>query len=363
MVLSAPIRVIRGQKMNWPRVAEKLAASLPQERLHPAVLGRTAGSPPRERWAVALSGGADSVALLLLLWAHWPERRPRLLALHFDHRLRGRASTADARFCEKLCRDLGVELVVGRWTDRAPASASATKPSEAEARTARHAFFAATLRRRRVAALFTGHHRDDVAETFLMRLARGSGAAGLAAPRPVHPQPALGRVHLRPLLNLDKAALAEAVRAAGGTWREDASNSTAAHLRNRVRAELLPAWRRFAAEPGRDALAGVALSRELLEEDDAALEIWAERAFRLDARGGLALSPLRELPRAALRRVLRRWLVTTPARTDLNRQGFNGLLDLVSARRTGARHSLGAGHFARITRTRLVCEAASAPRR
>ena len=353
------------KKKWWPRVAEKLAALVPRERLHPAVLRHVAGSPPRERWAVALSGGADSVALLLLLRAHWPERRSRLLALHFDHRLRGRASTADARFCEKLCRDLGVELVVGRWTgrDAAPDSATAAKPSEATARAARHAFFGATLGRRRIATLFTGHHRDDVAETFLMRLARGSGAAGLVAPRPVHPQPALGRVHIRPLLNLDKAALAEALRAAGGTWREDASNATAAHLRNRVRAELLPAWRRFAAEPGRDALAGLALSRELLEEDDTALETWVERVFRIDARGGLALSPLRELPRAVLRRALHRWLATTPARTDLNRHGFNALLDLVAARRTGARHSLGSGHFARIRRTRLVCETAPAPRR
>ncbi len=328
---------------------------MPRERLHPAVLRWAAASGPRERWAVALSGGADSVALLLLLWAHFPERRVRLLALHFDHRLRGRASTADARFCAALCRALGVDIVCEKW-ERPP---TADSPTETEARAARHAFFSAALRRRRgVTALFTGHHRDDVAETLLMRLARGSGAAGLAAPRPVHPRPELGRTHLRPLLALDKAALADALRAAGGRWREDASNASAVHLRNRVRAELLPAWRAAAAEPGRDPLAGLALTRDLLEEDDQALELWATRATRLDARGGLALAPLRELPRAVLRRVLRRWLVATPARTDLNRRGFEALLDLVAARRTGARHSLGAGHLARLTRSRLVCEAA-----
>jgi tRNA(Ile)-lysidine synthase len=342
--------------MNWPRVAEKLAAAIPRERLHSAVLRRAAAAGPRERWAVALSGGADSVALLLLLWAHWPERRSRLLALHFDHRLRGRASAADARFCEKLCRALNVELVVGTWGDRAIDARTKPAPSEAEARAARHAFFTRTLRRRRVRLLFTGHHREDLAETMLMRLARGSGAAGLVAPRPVHPQPALGRVHLRPLLSLDKSALADALRGAGGVWREDASNAGTAHLRNRVRAELLPAWRASAAEPGRDALAGLALTRDLLEEDETALELWAERCTRIDTHGGLALAPLRELPRAVLRRVLHRWLAGTPARTDLNRHGFNALLDLIAARRTGARHSLGAGHFARIARTRLICE-------
>jgi tRNA(Ile)-lysidine synthase len=321
--------------------------------LHPAVLrwlgaeGNSSG-----RLAVALSGGADSVALLLLLWAHFPERRKRLLALHFDHRLRGRASTEDARFCVRLCAALGVELAVGRWENPPPT------PSEGAARAARREFFTATLRRRRVAALCTGHHRDDVAETFFMRLARGAGASGLSAPRPVHAQTSLGRVHLRPLLNLEKTLLTGGLRAAGGTWREDASNFSSVHLRNRVRAELVPAWRGAAAEPGRDALGGIALARELLEEDDVALEDWAERATRIDSRGGLALAPLRDLPRAVLRRVVHRWLATTPARTDLNRVGFNALLDLVSASgRTGAKHSLGSAHFAVRGRARLVCVA------
>ncbi len=340
--------------MNWSRITERLAAAIPRERLHPAVRAWIAARPPRERLAVALSGGADSVALLLLLWAHFPERRARLLALHFNHRLRGRASTADARFCEKVCAALGVALVVGRWGGRPPL-ASASPVSESAARAARIQFFTTTLRRRRVAALFTGHHRDDVAETLFMRLARGAGSAGLSAPRPVHPQPALGRVHLRPLLNLDKATLIAALHTAGARWREDASNESSAYLRNRIREEVVPAWR-AAADQGRDALAGLALSRDLLEEDDTALEAWADRVTRIDARGGLALAPLRDLPRAVLRRVVRRWLDASPARTDLNRTGFNVLLDLASASgRVGAKHSLGAAHFALRRRTRLIC--------
>lgn len=343
-------------KNAWPRVAEKLAVALPRQRLHPAVLRWAEGSPPKERWAVALSGGADSVVLLLLLWAHWPERRLRLVALHFDHRLRGRASSADARFCAALCRALGVEMITEKWERRERPGNAATPPSEAEARAARHAFFGSALRRRRATALFTGHHRDDVAETLLMRLARGSGAAGLAAPRPVHAQAALGRTHLRPLLTLDKAALVDALRAAGGRWREDATNASSTYLRNRVRSELLPAWRAAAAEPGRDALAGLSLTRDLLEEDDLALEVWADRSTRIDARGDLALAPLRDLPRAVLRRVIRRWLAQGPVKTDINRHGFNGLLDLIELRRVGTRFSLGAGHFVRITRTRLRFE-------
>lgn len=328
-----------------------MAASFPVSALHPAVR-RWVDAPENAsvRVAVGLSGGVDSVALLLLLWAHWPARRGRLLALHFNHRLRGRASAGDARFCAALCAALGVELVAGVWAER-----PAGEVSEGAARAARQAFFNAQLGRRRVAALCTGHHRDDLAETFFMRLARGAGTAGLAAPRPVHAQPALGRVVLRPLLNLDKTVLVAALRAAGGRWREDASNASAVYLRNRVRADLVPAWRKVAAEPGRDALGGLALSRELLEDDDDALEAWVGRVTCIDARGGLALRPLAGLPRGVLRRVVRRWLEATPARTDLNRTGFNALLDLVAAGRPGARQSLGAGHFALRGRTRLTC--------
>jgi hypothetical protein len=106
-------------------------SSQPAERRRCRV-GRSAA--PLRTLGVALSGGADSVALLLLLWAHWPKRRARLVALHFDHRLRGAESAADARFCAKALRRLGVPLVAGRW------EAGRRKKSEAGARAARFEF-------------------------------------------------------------------------------------------------------------------------------------------------------------------------------------------------------------------------------
>lgn len=331
---------------DWFGVAEALSKNLPRARLSPATVAWLADHPG-ERVGVALSGGADSVALLLLLWAHFPERRGRWLALHFDHRLRGRASTGDAKFCERLCRALGVPLAAGRWEDAPQA------PSEGEARGARLGFFSQTLRRRRVAVLATGHHRDDVAETLFLRLARGAGAGGLSAPRAVQAQPGLGRTVLRPLLGLDKAEIIAALTAAGGRWREDASNAGMVPLRNRVRAELLPLWRRVAAEDGRDALAGIALSRALLEEDDTALAMWAEREGRIDDEGRLDLAPLRAeqpLPAAVVRRILHRWLAGLPTRTDLSRAGFERLLEFAVMARAGARFSLGSGSFAVVRR-------------
>jgi tRNA(Ile)-lysidine synthase len=89
--------------------------------------------------------------------------------------------------------------------------------------------------------LWTGHQKDDIAETLLMRLARGAGPAGLAAPRPVSLRDD-GRIFLRPLLTLGKSELAGALADAGLNWREDATNATRDHFRNRIRYEVLPRW-------------------------------------------------------------------------------------------------------------------------
>lgn len=332
------------RKPDWPAVAEALGRAVPRAALDPAAVAWAAGAGPG-RWAVACSGGADSLALLLLVWVHWPERRRRLVALHFDHRLRGRASAADARFCEKVGAALGVPVGVGRW-DRPP-----ERPGEAEARAARQGFFAAAMRRRRADVLWLGQQQDDVAETLLMRLARGSGTAGLAAPRPVQRQ-ADGRVHVRPLLTVTKRELTEALNAAGATWREDASNATDAFFRNRVRRTVLPAWQ---AAAGRDVVAGAARARGLLEEDDEALEAWVDRLEAMGADGGLHLERLAGCPRAVWRRALHRWLGRHPHGSDLSSAGFAELLGRCEAgERT--RFSLGRHGFAVLARGRLTFE-------
>lgn len=339
----------RAPKVNWARAAATLSASIPTGLLHPAVI-KWAGdddATARRSWAVAFSGGADSLALLLLLWAHWPSRREKLIALHFDHRLRGRASTADAKFCERVCASLGVKFANGVWADARKGA------SEAEARAARFAFFQRELARCRGRALWFGHQQDDIAETLLMRLARGSGTAGLAAPRPVQAMTE-ERVHLRPLLTLKKHELTTALRAAGAIWREDASNETEDYFRNRIRHEGLPAWAASATD--RDALAGAALSRELLDEDDAALEAWLAELAPLSADGArLDVRVLKGKPRALARRALHRWLAAQADTGDLSRQGFAMLLAAVE-KGTFTRFSLGRSGFAVIRKGLLSFE-------
>ena len=293
---------------------------------------------------MAFSGGADSLALLLLLWAHWPERRARLVALHFNHRLRGAAADADERFCRRVCRGLGVRVRVGRWKNRRSGA------SEEEARTARFAFFDRTMLRIGARALWLGHQQDDIAETMLMRLARGSGTAGLAAPRPV--QRVGSQLRVRPLLTVKKEEVVARLRESGIPWREDRTNAGRVYFRNRIRHQVLPAWQK-AAE--RDVLAGVALARERLEEDDSALDAWVAE-LRPWGRGGvLNVAIFQNRPRALVRRALHRWLLAQPLAGDLSRQGFENLLDAVVAGRS-TRRSLGLSGFASIKNGRLRFE-------
>ena len=323
---------MKRRAIDWKECATKLAAIIPRTRMHPAVLAWAEKSPPRSKWAVALSGGADSLAALLLVWAHWPRRRRRLSAVHYNHRLRGRESDADEKFCVRVGAALGVKLTRGTWQHARRGA------SEAEARAARLAFFSNQAR-----ALWLGHQQDDIAESMLMRLARGSGAGGLAAPRPVQAMLG-GRVHVRPLLALKKSEVVAALRAAGAEWREDSTNAQGEFFRNRVRRAVLPAWTKAAQ---RDALAGAARSRELLEEDDAALETWLDGLRPLRANGVLDLRKTVGKPRALVRRALHRWLLAQPRAGDLSRQGFDALLAAV-ARGAATRHSLGREGFAVI---------------
>ena len=327
---------------DWREKAARVGELLPTARWHPAVLTVAGRSRKTEPWAVACSGGADSLALLLLLWAHFPGRRENLVALHFNHRLRGRESDTDAKFCQQVSRALGIRVRVGVWRGAKPGA------SEAEARSARHGFLEREMKRLGAKKLWLAHQQDDIAESILMRLARGSGTGGLAAPRPVQLMPDR-RQHLRPLLTLKKVEIVSALKQAGVVWREDATNAGDDYFRNRVRRTVLPSWVKAA---GRDALGGAALSRDRLEEDDTALEQWLDR---LDAikRGTLDLGRLIGAPRAVWRRALHRWLLAVKPETDLSRQGFAQLLLAIEAGRA-TRFSLGASAFAVVRQGRLT---------
>ena len=186
------------------------------------------------RVLVALSGGADSVALLLIL--RELERDGALAvagAAHLNHLLRGADADADEAFCAELSARVGLPFISDR-IDVASLARAGKRSIEDAARTARYAFLERASDSLGADRVAVAHTKDDQAETFLLRLLRGAGARGLAA---IHPR--AGRV-IRPLIDLERGALRDYLAAHGEAFREDATNADVSIPRNRVRHELIP---------------------------------------------------------------------------------------------------------------------------
>ncbi len=190
---------------------------------------------------LAVSGGADSTALAVLLAALREKLGFHATVLHVDHGLRP-DSAADARFVKRLARQLGLPF----HGVRVRVVRARGESLEMAARRERLAFFARMVRRLKLDAIATGHHADDVAETFLMRLARGSGAAGLAGLKRISHVD--GITFIRPLLDLRDAELKDFLRRHDIPWREDATNADTTILRNKVRHVVLP-WLKTHFDP------------------------------------------------------------------------------------------------------------------
>jgi len=185
---------------------------------------------PAPRLAVAVSGGADSLALAVLAGRWAAARGGSVLALTVDHGLRPGSAGEAAATLERL-RGLGLAAELLRWEGEKPSTGL-----QDAARHARYALFAAACRRHGLLHLLLAHHADDQAETVLLRHAAGSGAGGLAAMPAVREMAGLRL--LRPLLGVAKARLAATCRAAGLDWVEDPSNRNPAFARARLRAGL-----------------------------------------------------------------------------------------------------------------------------
>jgi tRNA(Ile)-lysidine synthase len=262
--------------------------------------------------AVAVSGGADSVYVLCALWAD-EALRPRLRALHFDHRVRGEASAEDARFVAALCGALGVPCALGAREEQGDAS-------EADLRRARDAFFAEQRRLLGHELLVTAHHLDDVVENALLRLARGAGLAGLAAPR-ILQEFRDGHRRWRPLIQagIGKPALLAGLRSAGIPWREDATNVQPIAARNRIRAWLAQGGE---AALGEGYAEGFARSARIFGEAQSALARWAHDLGCVTGPDGrMSVGALRDKPTALVQECLRAFLhghgVTEPGTPSL----------------------------------------------
>jgi tRNA(Ile)-lysidine synthase len=274
-----------------------------------------------ERIGIAVSGGPDSLALLLLAAAARPGE---VEAATVDHGLRADGRT-EAEMVGEICGELGVPhaiLTVG-WAEK-PETAI-----QEQARAARYRLLGQWLSDRDLAALATAHHGDDQAETLVMRLARGSGVRGLAAMRPVARVPGSILPLLRPLLDWRRAELEAICASTRLTPAVDPSNADERFERVRVRQALSEAGWLDAAAVGRSA-ANLASADRAIEW--AAQREWNEAVQQGD--GQIIYTPSANVPAEILRRVVERTLMALAKEgsdESLRGRELDGLIDTLTA--------------------------------
>jgi tRNA(Ile)-lysidine synthase len=190
-----------------------------------------------DRIGLAVSGGADSVALLRAMLELRAELGIVLSVVHFNHKIRGRQGDADAEFVAELAKEYGLEI--HQTSGDVPAFAKKHHlGTEAGARRLRYEMFRQLLAGGTIDKIATAHTRDDQAETVLLRVLRGAGTRGLAG---IHPTLKFDRVAIiRPMLGISRAEVESYLKFLGQPWREDETNADVAYTRNRVRHQLLP---------------------------------------------------------------------------------------------------------------------------
>lgn len=276
------------------------------------------------RCLAGISGGADSTAMLILLAEERKNKKVFPEAVHVNHGLRGDESDGDEAFCRKLCDELHVPLHVMRVELNG-------KNDENACREARFQCFREVMDRTGIRNLVLAHNRDDLAETFLMRLLRGAGTEGISC-MSGKDERAEYTIY-RPLLKAGRDEIRQALLQEGINWREDSLNSSDRYLRNKVRHQLIP----LMEEMSSGAVGRIARTAEIITGENRVLQEYAQQflneyssARRIDTRA------LKSLPESFRNRILRAWWKeNTPEREEhtLNARQTDELSALVSASR------------------------------
>jgi tRNA(Ile)-lysidine synthase len=248
---------------------------------------------PAKKWCdvtvlIAVSGGADSVALVRALHQPREAGEGRLVLAHFNHRLRGAESDADQAFVEQLGRELGLESIIAARRgegQRGREGEESVSSSEESLRTLRYAFLSSAAGQCGARYVATAHTADDQVETVLVNLLRGTGLAGLAGIPRVR-QLTDAATLIRPLLDVTRAEVLDYLNSIDQPFRQDSSNTNRDYTRNRIRHELLPLLERDYNPRVREALGR--LSRLAGEADDEINGLAAElvaQIFRRSTEG------------------------------------------------------------------------------
>jgi tRNA(Ile)-lysidine synthase len=312
-----------------------------------------------DRLAVAVSGGADSVALLHLLLEIREKLGIVLSVAHFNHKLRGRASDADEKFVAKLAARHDLPFHVSHADVAAKAKRDKSN-LEDTARRARYAFFRQLVSEGHATHVAVAHTADDQAETVLAHILRGTGLTGLGGIQPLAQRVA------RPLLPFRRADLRAYLRSKKQLWREDATNLDITKTRARIRRKLIPLLEKQFQPAVVEHLATLA---GLAREDDALLDfiireraakvlIAASGAVSVQVRDLLAFPENKPVSHAFAKRLLRALIEDLkPQPGQINAQHIQALLDLAEHGENGRSLPLPGGIEVRRERDSLLFRA------
>ncbi len=300
--------------------------------------------PKHSKILVACSGGADSVALLEILWRLRNKYDWQVGAAHYEHGIRGAESREDAAFVQSFCASRQIPCFVEAGDVPAFARKSGYSLEQA-ARIKRYAFLQRVLKEQSFDFIALAHHGDDQAETVLMRILRGTGITGLSAMRPRNGQ------LVRPLLGVTKDMILSFCQQQGLAYRQDASNFVADCTRNRLRLELLPELKAaFNPELARSLcqLAAVAAEADDYISEQVA-RLWDDEQLVRPVDLALAQKALLQLPPALQRGLIRLWWAkVTGSGLDLTYRQTEALHNLLVQGHTGGRQELSHGYVARL---------------
>ncbi|WP_027364267.1 tRNA lysidine(34) synthetase TilS [Desulfotruncus alcoholivorax] len=280
-----------------------------------------------ETIVVGVSGGADSVSLLHILYRLKDELKIRLVVAHLNHRFRGEEADADARFVSELAERLHLEAYVE--SRDVPAYKNARGVSDqVAAREVRYNFLSEVAAKTGAARVALGHHADDQTETILLHFIRGTGTRGLRGMLPVR-----DNFFIRPLLTIRRKEIESYCQQHGLAYRHDASNDKTKYFRNKLRLELVPL---LESNYNPNLIQAINRLGEIIREEDIYLDQQAGKAYRqarLESGGGtvrLERDRLLAIPPALRSRVIRlAWFELCGDRDDLEYKHINKVLEII----------------------------------
>lgn len=301
-----------------------------------------------EQIGVAVSGGADSVVLANLMQQLSEEMGFSIYLLHYEHGMRGEESLRDMDFVSDMGVAMGLPVVIGRGNVRKAVQATGESPEEA-ARRLRYAFLETQKQILKLDKIATAHHKQDLAETFLMNLVRGSGIDGLTALRYYRP-PGI----IRPMLDVSKQEIQKYVEKHNLKYVEDSTNANLEYTRNYIRKEVMPRLEKV----NPDVEDAVFRAYGILSEESLALGQYAKQEYdrvveEFDRRVEIDVPLFNTLPLGMKRRVLRMAIERRFSLVNLQKINVDSIVRLASANKTGKFLQKG-DFFARVAYNRLI---------